>query len=247
VKLAVLCLIIQKVTLVMAVMIRSAFALLVAHLAAAQAPAKQGSGMNPFAAMGGDEMMDSLCKSFPNPMCPKKAVGAKSPDCAKNPNACCPDAVRKCSDTSVDTFFGSVCPKSMGAGAKCVGSDMFSPNKVGVCMCTGNNMCRGQGDQATCSPSLGGMASSAASAAMPKTSNMMHNLANSFNRLYDEDEQLEPAESELNIGGMVTLGIYGSGLFLVTAVAVRTFRRTRSSAYEEVGVELLAQDEEATE
>ncbi|CAE7451701.1 unnamed protein product, partial [Symbiodinium microadriaticum] len=215
----------------MAVIIRSAVALLVAHLAAAQAPAKQGS-MNPFGAMGGDKMMDSICKTFPNPMCPKKAVGAKAAECAKNPNACCPDAVRKCSDTSVDSMFGSVCPKDMGTGAKCVGSDMFSPNKVGVCMCNGASVCRGQGDQATCSQSMGGMASSAASDAMSKTSNMMHSVANSFSRLYDEDEQeLEPAEPELNIGGMVTLGIYGSGLFLVTAVAMRSFRRARSPAY----------------
>eukprot|EP00439_Symbiodinium_sp_Y106_P035344 s1090_g4.t1 len=121
VKLTVLCFLsIQKVTFAMALIIRSVLALLAAHLAAAQQQ-QQGGGMNPFAAMGGDQMIDSLCKSFPNPLCPKKAVGAKSPDCQKNPNACCPDAVRKCSDTSVDTFFGSVCPKSMGAGAKCLG------------------------------------------------------------------------------------------------------------------------------
>ncbi|OLQ07197.1 hypothetical protein AK812_SmicGene9436 [Symbiodinium microadriaticum] len=69
-------------------MIRSALALLAAHLATAQQ--QQGGGMNPFAAMGGDQMIDSICKSFPNPLCPKKAVGAKSPDCQKNPNACCP-------------------------------------------------------------------------------------------------------------------------------------------------------------
>eukprot|EP00437_Effrenium_voratum_P039497 CAMPEP_0181476634 /NCGR_PEP_ID=MMETSP1110-20121109/41807_1 /TAXON_ID=174948 /ORGANISM="Symbiodinium sp., Strain CCMP421" /LENGTH=263 /DNA_ID=CAMNT_0023601921 /DNA_START=75 /DNA_END=864 /DNA_ORIENTATION=- len=234
----------------MALMIRSALALLAAHLATAQQ--QQGGGMNPFAAMGGDQMIDSICKSFPNPLCPKKAVGAKSPDCQKNPNACCPDAVRKCSDTSVDTFFGSVCPKSMGAGAKCVGSDVFSPNKVGVCMCAGMNVCRGQGDQATCGTSIGGMASSAASAAssaMPKTASVFHKFANSFSRL-DEEEEFsfaEPAESELNIGGMVTLGIYGSALFLVAAVAVRTFRRMRSSVHEEGVVELLSHDEEATE
>eukprot|EP00434_Breviolum_minutum_P014051 symbB.v1.2.012392.t1/scaffold857.1/size218589/7 len=99
---------------------------------------------------GGQDMFSMMCDMMTVPgLCKSKGQGRSSAECKANPSACCPAAVQACSDTDPFNVFTPACPKSMGTGAKCVGSEMMSMTKVGVCMCQQGGICQGSGTNPT--------------------------------------------------------------------------------------------------
>ncbi len=177
---------------------------------------------------GGGDMFAMMCGMMTVPgLCKSKGQGRASAECKSNPSACCPAAVQACSDTDPFNVFTPACPKSMGTGAKCVGSEMMSMTKVGVCMCQQGGICQGSGTNPTCAG--GAAAMPGGNAGMP-----------GFSRLYEDGEV---AEEVLNVEGWVAAACYAGFFSLLVLLAVRGVRYLRRSN-EEVHTALMEDDEE---
>ena len=184
---------------------------------------------------GGQDMFSMMCDMMTVPgLCKSKGQGRNSAECKANPSACCPAAVQACSDTDPFNVFTPACPKSMGTGAKCVGSEMMSMTKVGVCMCQQGGICQGSGTNPTCA---GGAASTAV--------NAMNTAMHGFSRLYEDGEV---AEEVLNVEGWVAAACYAGFFSLLILLAVRGVRYLRRSNEEvQVHTALIEDDAEAVQ